>query len=47
MVLATVASGFFMFAVNLVANRMESAEWGVFRTLLSLYLLMSLPTEGL
>ncbi|MSU20540.1 MAG: hypothetical protein EXS30_04015 [Pedosphaera sp.] len=47
MVMATVLSGAFMFAVNLVANRMETAEWAVFRTLLTAYMLMSFPTVGL
>ncbi len=47
MILATTLSGLFMFAVNLVANRMDPGEFTVFRTLLTVYLLMSFPSTGL
>ena len=47
MILATTLSGMFMFAVNLVANRMDPGEFTVFRTLVTVYLLMSFPSTGL
>jgi len=48
LVLATVASGVFMTLVHVVVSRrMETAEWGVFSTLLRIYLLMGIPAAGL
>jgi O-antigen/teichoic acid export membrane protein len=47
MILATVLSGGLMMSVNLVANRMVSSEFVIFRQLLTVFLLMSFPTAGL
>ena len=46
--LATSSGGFFMVATQVVANRwMEPAEYGIWFTLLRIYLLMSIPSVGL
>jgi O-antigen/teichoic acid export membrane protein len=48
LVLATVAGGVFMTAVHMVVIRyMAPAEYGVFFTLLRVYLLMGIPAAGL
>ncbi len=47
MVLATVASGAFMTGVHFLAATMDRSEYGVFVTLLRVYLLMGIPTAGL
>lgn len=48
LVLATVAGGVFMTAVHVVVIRsMAKAEYGVFFTLLRVYLLMGIPAAGL
>jgi O-antigen/teichoic acid export membrane protein len=48
LVVATVASGIFMTATQIVANRwMEPGEWGLWLALLRIYLLMSIPSAGL
>ena len=48
LVVATVSSGVFMVATQVVANRwMAPAEYGVWFTLLRIYLLMSIPSTGL
>jgi len=48
LVVATVASGMFMTAVQVVANRwMEPSEYSVFFALLRIFLLMGIPSAGL
>jgi O-antigen/teichoic acid export membrane protein len=47
MVLATTVGGFLMSAVHMVVNRMDPAEYGVFFTLLRVFLLMGFPAGGL
>jgi O-antigen/teichoic acid export membrane protein len=48
LVLATVSSGVFMTATQIVAYRgMDPAEYGVWFALLRIYLLMSIPSAGL
>ncbi len=48
LVVATVAGGVFMTAVHVVVSRrMDPAEYGVFFTLLRIYLLMGIPAAGL
>jgi len=47
MVVATVGSGVFMSAVHVVAASMAKAEYGVFFTLLRVFLLMGIPALGL
>jgi O-antigen/teichoic acid export membrane protein len=48
LVVATVSGGVFMMATQVVANRwMSPTEYGVWVTLLRVYLLMSIPTTGL
>ncbi len=48
MVLATVAGGVFMTAVHFIAGGMApNSEYGVFCTLLRIYLLMGIPATGL
>ena len=48
LVLATLAGGVFMTAVHVVVSRrMDPAEYGVFFTLLRVYLLMGIPAAGL
>ena len=48
LVVATVSGGVFMVATQVVANRwMEPVEYGVWFTLLRIYLLMSIPSAGL
>lgn len=48
LVVATVASGVFMTATQIVASRwMDPGEWGLWLALLRIYLLMSIPSAGL
>jgi O-antigen/teichoic acid export membrane protein len=48
LVIATVASGVFMTATQIVASRwMEPGEYGLWFTLLRVYLFMSIPSAGL
>lgn len=47
MMIATVASGVFMYAVHIAAKRMAKEEYGVFTTLLQILNLMSIPAAGL
>jgi O-antigen/teichoic acid export membrane protein len=48
MVVATVLSGFFMSAVHMVVSKpMEESEYGVFFTLLRVFLIMGIPAGGL
>ncbi|MBU6400350.1 MAG: hypothetical protein KGS61_08530 [Verrucomicrobia bacterium] len=48
LVVATVSSGVFMTATQVVANRwMHPAEYGVWFTLLRVYLMLSIPSVGL
>lgn len=47
LVVATVASGVFMTATQIVASRwMDPGEWGLWLALLRIYLLMSIPWRG-
>ena len=47
MVAANLGCGLFMFAVHPIAGKMEAAEYGVFQTLLKLFLLLGIPSAGL
>ncbi|PAW86816.1 MAG: hypothetical protein B9S33_07355 [Pedosphaera sp. Tous-C6FEB] len=47
MVAANLGCGVFMFAVHPIAGKMEAAEYGVFQTLLKLFLLLGIPSAGL
>ena len=48
MIVATTASGAFMYAVHVAAaSKMDTAEYAVFAALLKVFLLMSFPAIGL
>ncbi len=47
LVAANLGCGLFMFAVHPIAGKMEAAEYGVFQTLLKLFILLGIPASGL
>ena len=47
MVVANLGCGLFMFAVHPIAGKMEAAEYGVFQTMLKLFILLGIPAAGL
>ncbi|PAW77063.1 MAG: hypothetical protein B9S33_20405 [Pedosphaera sp. Tous-C6FEB] len=47
LVAANLGCGLFMFAVHPIASKMEAAEYGVFLTLLKLFILLGIPAAGL
>ena len=47
LVAANLGCGLFMFAVHPIAGKMEAAEYGVFLTLLKLFILLGIPASGL
>ncbi len=47
LVAANLGGGLFMFAVHPIASKMEAAEYGVFLTLLKLFILLGIPASGL
>ena len=47
MLAANLGCGVFMFAVHPIASKMEAAEYGVFQTLLKVFLLLGVPAAGL
>ncbi len=47
LVAANLGCGLFMFAVHPIAATMEAAEYGVFQTLLKLFILLGIPAAGL
>ena len=47
LVIANLGCGLFMYAVHPLAAKMEAAEYGVFLTLLKLFLVLGIPAAGL
>ncbi len=47
LVAANLGCGLFMFAVHPIAGKMEAAEYGVFQTMLKLFILLGVPAAGL
>lgn len=47
LVAANLGCGLFMFAVHPIAGKMEAGEYGVFQTMLKLFILLGVPAAGL